>query len=233
MILLLTRPHPQGERFAREFTARFGPAIPVIQSPVLGIVPRGGRLDVTGVSGLIFTSANAVACFAPLCSDRRPFAYCVGARTASAARRIGLPVAATASDADAIVARILKIGPEGRMLHLRGEHTRGNVAARLTSAGQLCETQVLYDQVSQGLNRPALDALSADGAVLLPLFSPRTASIVSEATGDAKAPLLLATMSPAVTLAWRGPAPQALCEAATPDANAMLDALKKLMDANL
>lgn len=231
MSLLLTRPRAQGQRFADAFAARFGDEIPVIESPVIEIVPRDVAPDLDGIAGLIFTSSNAVDCFASIIADRRIPAFCIGGRTAEAARAIGLAAQEVGPDADALVRRLAARPPGGRLLHLRGAHARGQVAQRLSAAGQPCNEQVIYDQVSRPLSGPAKDLLAGTAPVLLPLFSPRSAALVSEAAREAAAPLALATMSRAVTEAWHGPAPALIGQAEQPEAAAMLDVLARLIDA--
>ncbi|WP_460257411.1 uroporphyrinogen-III synthase [Actibacterium sp. D379-3] len=233
MTLLLTRPGAQGERFARDFAARFGGGIRVILSPLQRIAPRAVVPDLAGVTGLIFTSANAVTCFADLCADRRFPAYCVGARTAQAARQIGLDAVECGPDAAGLVVSLSAQNPGGRLLHLRGAHARGAVAETLTKAGQPCDDLVVYDQISQKLSLPARQALAGTAPVLLPLFSPRSATLMAQAAQGAPAPLALAALSPAVREAWTGPTPIADALAARPDTPAMLDALSRLIDAVL
>ena len=229
--LLLTRPHAQAERFATEFVERFGNLIPIISSPILQIVTREAEIGLDGVSGLIFTSENGVRAFRALAADRRFAAYCVGSRTTQAARNLGLRAREVGADASSLVNYLTANPPGGKLVHLRGANTRGDVAKRLTAAGQRCEQQVLYDQTPQQLSQNALAALAGDVPVLLPIFSPRSAMLLSEVAQNARAPLAIATMSEAVTNAWTGPKPKFLKQAHHPDSDAMLDALGWLIDA--
>ena len=230
--LLLTRPRPQAERFAQAFAERFGPAIRIVISPLLRIEPQQGALPpLSDYSGLVFSSRNGVQSLAGMSDDRRLPAYCVGARTAEAARAIGLRAEFCGADADALVARLAQAAPGGRLLHLRGAHARGGIAERLSASGQPCDEAVIYDQIPQKLSPEALDLLTGEGLVLLPLFSPRSARLAAQATAGATAPLALASMSRAVTEAWAGPLPVLLRQAAHPDAAAMLDALGALIAA--
>lgn len=229
--LLLTRPRPQAERFAEAFAERFGPAIRIVISPLLRIEPQGALPPLSGYSGLVFSSRNGVQSFAGMSDDRRLPAYCVGARTAEAARAIGLRAEFCGADADALVARLAQAPPGGRLLHLRGAHARGGIAERLSASGQPCDEAVIYDQIPQKPAPEALDLLAGEGLVLLPLFSPRSARLAGQAMTGATAPLALASMSRAVTEAWEGPLPVLLRQAAHPDAAAMLDALGALIAA--
>ncbi|MGC9369389.1 MAG: uroporphyrinogen-III synthase [Paracoccaceae bacterium] len=229
--LLLTRPRPQAERFAQAFAERFGPDIGIVIAPLLRIDPVGALPDLSGYSGLVFSSQNGVRAFAGMSSDRRLPAYCVGTRTAGAAQAIGLRAEVCGADADALVARLAGAAPGGRLLHLRGAHARGEIAARLSAAGQPCDAAVIYDQIPQGLTPEALDLLGRRGVVLLPLFSPRSAKLAGEACAGATATLAVAAMSGAVAQAWDGPVPALMEQAGTPDAEGMLAALGALIAA--
>lgn len=229
--LLLTRPRPQAERFEQIFAERFGPNIAVVLSPLLRIEPAGTLPPLSGYSGLIFTSQNGVQAFAGRSEDRRLPAYCVGARTAEAAQAIGLRAEFCGADADALVARLAESPPGGHLLHLRGAHARGRIAARLSASGQPCDEAVIYDQVPQDLSPKAQELLGGEGLVLLPLFSPRSAKLAGEAVRGAHAPLAIAAMSKAVTEVWEGPVPSLLRLARSSDAVGMLDALGALIAA--
>jgi uroporphyrinogen-III synthase len=60
-----------------------------------------------------------------------------------------------------------------------------------------CADLVVYDQQAQPLTDAALRRLAANGPVVVPLFSPRTAKLFS-AAGPFAAPLHLIAMSDAV-----------------------------------
>ncbi|MFV2038572.1 MAG: uroporphyrinogen-III synthase, partial [Paracoccaceae bacterium] len=81
----------------------------------------------------------------------------------------------------------------------------------------------VYDQVEQDLSAAAVQVLGGARPVILPLFSPRSASIVARAARacGATAPLRLIGLSAAVLAAWDGPAPVAAVSVAEPTAGAM------------
>ncbi|MEX5727936.1 uroporphyrinogen-III synthase [Rhodovulum iodosum] len=229
-MLLLTRPEAQSARFAAAFRARFGCDIDILTAPVMTIAPTGAQLALDGVSGLIFTSENGVSAFAETHEARDLTAYCVGDRTANAARAAGFTAFSSRGTAEDLMADLIAAPPEGRLMHLRGAHARGNVADRLTAAGIPTREAVIYDQHAQPLPDAALDAAAAARLTLLPLFSPRSAALVGAWLAESPARLALIYMSPAVRDAWAGPAPVAAEMAAAPDAEAMLDALGKLIE---
>ena len=65
-----------------------------------------------------------------------------------------------------------------RLLHISGEHTRGNIASRLEQAGQSCAHAIAYQQEALSLSPQALASFKRGKPVILPLFSPRTAQLL-------------------------------------------------------
>jgi uroporphyrinogen-III synthase len=226
--LLLTRPQAQAERFALAARSRLG-VLNVVISPLIEIVPRSKVVVPKGVAGLIFTSENGLAAFAALSARRGLPVWCVGGRTAAAARAAGFDRVRSAGpaggDAEALLRLLLADAPRGPLLHLRGAHARGDLAARLTAAGLPCDEAVIYDQRALGLNAPARAALSGAGTVLLPLFSPRSVRLFLDDCGVVGARLVPVAISSAAAAPWQAVRPEPVTVAARPDAAAMLDAL--------
>ncbi|MDF3855397.1 uroporphyrinogen-III synthase [Paracoccus sp. P2] len=213
-ILLLTRPEPASRRFAAE-VAPLG--LEVLISPVLRIRPvvhDAARL--AAAQGLVFTSVNAVP--AAGAGRGRP-AICVGPATAEAAQAAGFDVTEGPGDAARMLPMLDGLG-EG-WLHPHGAH----VAKVLPVPGM-----VVYDQLPEPLNAVALAALAGRAPVILPLFSPRSARLLSGQAAGARAPLWLAPISPAARDAWQGPAARCV-PAPTPDAEGVLRAIQRLLAA--
>jgi len=225
-LILLTRPRAASERFAKLIESRMGD-VPVVIAPLMEIAPTVTGLSLEGVAALVFTSAAGVEVFGDLTERRNLPAWCVGDRTASAAREIGLKALSAGGNADALIDLIAEARPTGRLLHLHGAHVRGDVAERLTQAGLRAEGRAIYDQTS--LQPPAefLTLLRREGPVILPLFSPRSAGLVAEAVNGAKvrATLHVIAMSPAVAEAVPSGFAQDVQLADSPDAQAMIRAL--------
>lgn len=212
-VLLLTRPEPASRRFAAE-AAHLG--LETIIAPILRIAPVGhdGKL-LAQARGLVFTSAHAVPAAGP--GRGRP-AICVGPATAGAARAAGFEV--TEGPGDALRMLPLLAGLDEGWLHPHGAH----VAKRLPVPGM-----VVYDQLPQPLTEPALKALAGRAPVILPLFSPRSARLLSLRAAEARAPLWLVPISPAAEAEWRA-AQARLAVAPTPDAAGILRAIATLLD---
>ena len=211
-LLLLTRPEPASRRFAAQ-AAHLG--LPVIVAPVLRIVAVAhdvGRLQ--AARGLVFTSAHAVPAAGP--GRCRP-AICVGPATAEAARAAGYDV--TEGPGDALRMMPLLDELDEGWLHPHGAH----VGKRLPVPGM-----VVYDQLPQPLGAAAHDALAGAGPVILPLFSPRSARLLSDRLDGARAALWLVPISPAAADQWQRPYARMIV-ADQPDATGILRGIEALL----
>jgi uroporphyrinogen-III synthase len=195
--ILLTRPAVQSQRFARELRAVVPFALRITISPLMRPVLMPDAVPGGQVGGLIFTSETGVQAYAaqPLRIASR--AYCVGDRTARAARAAGLHVVSANGDAEALIALIKARAPLGPLLHLRGRDARGDIAPRLTAAGVPTTAVVVYDQQSCPLTPAAIRLLRGHTPVIVPLFSPRSAHLFA-ASVEPAAPLRIVAMSRAV-----------------------------------
>lgn len=198
--ILLTRPAPQSARFAAALgrPCLISPLIaPRFLSPVL---PRAEALILTSETG-----AEAAARLVP-----PGLAFCVGDRTAEVARGLGFEVRSARGDAEALIALILS-HPPLTLLHARGREARGEVAARLTAAGRPTAEAVVYAQEPRPLSPEAEVLLARAPFVLVPLFSPRSATLLAAEVRRLSAParLRVVAMSAAVAEAARDldPAP--------------------------
>ncbi len=236
MILLLTRPAAQSARFATQVRARFGDRFRIVIAPVLDIVERPAACVLTqdatweGVGALAFTSENAVAVFARHAVERRFPAYCVGARTAEAARGIGLEALQGPGEARGLVRLIARHPPEGRLLHLGGVHLARDLVADLADLGIAAAYLAVYDQQPRPLTDEARTCLSGPAPVLVPMFSPRSARLLAPELSRARAELRLAAISPAVAEAGQVQSGARMEVAPTPDADAMLDLIQRLSE---
>ncbi len=223
--LLLTRPLPQSERFA-ELIGETLADLRVVISPVLRIV-RVETPDLRDGEDIVLTSASALDVIdtAPLVGRT---AYCVGDRTAAAAKAAGLHAVSADGDADALVRLIRSAPPGGGLVHLRGRHGRGDVADRLAATGLTVREVVVYDQQPVPLSPEARALLGDTEPVILPLFSPRSAALLSEAVPDPAAPMAIVAISDAAAKAWNGPSPARRVVAGRPNAQAVLDAIRTI-----
>ncbi len=222
--ILLTRPRDASDRFAARLRAE-GIVAPLVISPVLRIEPCEAEIPEKMV-GAIFTSMNGVAS----AEGRELPAWCVGAATAEAARAKGWRAMAAGGDAESLLRRILADAPEGPLVHFRGEHARGNVAARLVARGIEATEIVVYRQKAQPLNAEAEALLGREKPLILPLFSPRSAAQVAKA-GPYRAPLFIVAISDAVASEVERLAPRQVIVTPEPDAEFMVAGIKQFADA--
>lgn len=221
--LLLTRPERQATRFATACRAAIGVDIPVVISPVIEIVPRALTVNLRNFDGVVLTSENAVAVLAQITEVRGVAAFCVGDRTAEIARGYGMIAKSAKGNASDLVRMIARDKPRGVLLHAHGAHTRGEVAEKLGDLDLRIETACIYDQRAVSLSQDAHKLLVQNGRVILPLFSPRTAALVSAEIQQTQAHLYVVALSNAVKDAWKGQMPQKFTVADQPNAPHMID----------
>ena len=225
---LLTRPLAQSDRFAAALSARFGDRLAVTTSPLIAPAFLSPQIPARAYAALILTSETGALSVAR--SENLPArAYCVGDRTAAAATGLGLTARSAKGDAASLVALILSSGDRGPFLHLRGRDAAGDIAATLSAAGLPTDEVVTYDQRPQPLSPAARALLDGADPVLLPLFSPRTASLLAD-QGPFRAPLWVAALSPAVAQAAARLHPVRQATADAPNADALLTAISTFID---
>ena len=227
-VLLMTRPRGQAEQFVADLRAS-GAEVEVVYAPLLDIALTGPLPAQDRWAGLIFTSVHGVRAWVALGGRTDIPAFAVGERTARAARDAGLRVTSADGNADTLISLLLDRNPRTPLLHVRGTHSRGDVARRLKQAGLPAQEAIVYDQREQDQPAKAISVLSGDRPVVAPLFSPRTAALFGKL--PIKAPLLVAGMSEAVVNAL-GPVHIWKLEIASrPDSQAMQAAVRELLEA--
>lgn len=199
--LLLTRPEAQSRAFG-ELVEAAHPGAEIVISPLLRIEPTLPQ-RLPEAEALIFTSQNAVAEYTALSPAEGRAAYCVGPRTAEAARAVGFAAHSGGQNAEALIHHIRQQNPTASLLHPTGRHRRGDVAARLRQSGLDAREIVVYDQLEQDLSVRAKALLASQWPVVVPLFSPRTAEIFCAQTGAAPLARVIC-MSDAVRAAVTG-----------------------------
>ncbi len=178
--------------------------------------------------GLIFSSANAVNAAKSLNVDRNLPAFCVGPVTSAAATQVGWSARMVGATAEELVASLLQLRPESPLLHLRGEHSRGNVAQRLTELGLTTHERPVYQQHLLPLTPRAEEAAAGNRPVIAPIFSPRTARQFAD-MWCGSAPLWLAAISEATAEPLRTLTYRRMRIANEPSPEKMTEAVKKLV----
>lgn len=230
-VILLTRPKKQSDRFTVLCQQVLGAQQPILQSPLLKIEILPLPPTKSECEALIFSSENGVLAYVRANGRTDLPAYCVGDRTAKTATEAGLRAHCANGSADDLVQLVQASGIQGKMLHIHGEHTRGDIAERL---GEKTSGVVGYRQISQPINKAALTALACTEKIILPMFSPRTAELFFGAGETIIAPLYVIAMSNAVKNAVIGsnfPKNARIETTDTPDADAMLRTIKRYIAA--
>ncbi|QYK41973.1 MAG: uroporphyrinogen-III synthase [Paracoccaceae bacterium] len=223
--ILLTRPAAQGMRFARDLLARL-PGAEILHSPLLAPAFLSPPQPAAMPDAVIFTSETGVEAARRLGWPLPDRAWCVGDRTAAVATAAGFRARSAGGDAAALVGLLLAGPRSGRLLHLRGADSRGEVAATLAAAGIPTDEAIIYEQRAQPLLPAARAWLDQTRKVIVPLFSPRTAQLFAAEASRARAPLHIAALSDAVAAA--APPAARVSVAARPDAAAMSDLIDSL-----
>jgi uroporphyrinogen-III synthase len=182
MRLLLTRPREDAEALAETLRARGHE--PLI-APVMDVrFFDGAPLPLTGIQGVIATSANGVRALSRRVQRRDITLYAVGPQTTEAARAEGFSHVVNADgDAQALVEIIAREAkPEaGPLLHAAGAETTGRLKQSLNGMGFELEAPVLYEAIAmQALSDAAAEALTAGTLDGVLLFSPRSAKIFAD-----------------------------------------------------
>ncbi|MCZ0811212.1 MAG: uroporphyrinogen-III synthase [Pseudomonadota bacterium] len=227
--ILITRPGRVGAEFAERLEAQLDGDVTVVLSPLMRIEHCGALPQMAGYRTLIFTSRHGVEAYVAKGGRCDLPAFGVGEATAQAAREAGMNVTACGGDARDLIAQLLSAGVTAPCLHLRGTHAASDIATLLSSAGLETDEAVIYRQLPEPLTQVARTILAGAEPVLVPLFSPRSARLFfGQACGAA--PLLVAAISRNAAAAVPDDRVAAIEIAHAPSADAMLDAIKKLLD---
>ncbi|MFZ5963645.1 uroporphyrinogen-III synthase [Thalassococcus sp. BH17M4-6] len=225
----MTRPADRSEAFVTALRAEVGTGFASVVSPLIGLQTTGPLPDMGAMRGVIFTSASAVDAFRALGGTPLDPCFVVGAATAAAARSAGFEPVSADGDVEDLIALIMARSTAGPLMHLRGAHSRGELAKRLSSAGIETHEAVIYDQPLLSLTAEAAAALDGPGPVIVPLFSPRTAARFAESAPRLTSAWIVA-MSGAVAETLAQTPPIRLCVAARPTGSEMLKMVAMLMD---
>ncbi len=225
-VLILTRPAPNAYAFLDMIAPVLLARVTVLISPLLRISGTGTPVDMQGIDGVIFTSANGPA-FAPEGGGRT--AFCVGAKTTQAAEAKGWRAQMLGQTADELIEAVINKRPKGPLLHISGQHQRGDIARRLSDAGIKTTAVNVYDQTLLPLTPQAKSALTGGKPCIAPLFSPRTATQFARECDDLRHVIVIA-LSPAVADALGDKHPQQLLIADEPTANSMRLVLETVVD---
>jgi uroporphyrinogen-III synthase len=137
-------------------------------------------VDLRGVQGVMFTSANGARAYAAATDARALPVYAVGDRTADAARTSGFTTVHSAKgDVNSLAALVrAKTRPDdGALVHPAGSAVAGDLAGMLGAVGYEVRRVVLYEaRTATSLSVEASTALRAGGVDMILFYSPRSAA---------------------------------------------------------
>ena len=210
--ILVTRAQPGADETAEALRRR---GHHPIVSPALTLAPVAPAPEFTlsGLQGLLFTSANGVRAFAERCDERALTAWCVGPATDAAAREAGFRDRRCAhGDATALAELVRTTGdPDaGALLHVANAAAAGRLAARLREAGFEVRFAPLYTPQPAQAFTPEAEAALKHGTLAGVLFHSTKGAAAFAALADAvdlsathAVAVSEAAFAPVSGLAWR------------------------------
>ena len=227
--VLVTRSEPgASETAARLKALGFTPIV----EPLFAIAPI--EVALPPFDALAFTSANGVRRTAAISPRRDAKVFCVGRRTAEAARDAGFAdVRSADGDVVSLGDLILEEFQTGtRLLHAGNEESRGDLVARLLAAGVTAQFVAMFR--AEPVDKPGpelarhLGGEPAFAAVLI--HSPRAATILAQLlqAGPGRRPIRVAAISDAAATPLTDLA-HTIAIASAPTEDALLSALAGLV----
>jgi uroporphyrinogen-III synthase len=243
MAVLVTRPHPDDETTAAGLRAR---GFEVLQAPMLRLEPVAFSDDMDAHYGaVIVTSANALRGIEPHLKGHRLLElplFAVGEHTASAARRAGFTHVISANGAaaglrDLVLARVKtkQLKKASALLYLAGADLARDLAGELGGHGLRVVTQTTYRMSPvASLPREVCDAFAANRIEAVLHYSQRSARAFLDAAraGGVEISALAipqCCISPAVASVVRDAGAAQVVVAASPDENALFEALDRAL----
>jgi uroporphyrinogen-III synthase len=243
MAVLVTRPHPDDETTAASLRAR---GFDVLRAPMLRFEPVAVHEDMNArYSAVIVTSANALRGVEPLLKGHRMLElplFAIGDHTAAAARRAGFTHVVSANgDAanlrDLVLARLRakELKKASTLLYLAGAEIARDLASELEESGFRVVTQTTYRMIAvKSLPSEARDAFAANQVEAVLHYSQRSARAFLDAARAAGVEISALAIpqcciSATVASVVRDAGATQVVVAATPDENALFEALERAL----
>jgi uroporphyrinogen-III synthase len=243
MAVLVTRPHPDDETTAAGLRAR---GFDVLRAPMLRFEPVAFHEDMNArYSAVIVTSANALRGIEPHLKGHRMLElplFAVGEHTAAAARRAGFTHVVSANgDAanlrDLVLASLKakELKKASTLLYLAGAEIARDLASELEESGFRVVTQTTYRMIAvKSLPRETCDAFAANQVEAVLHYSQRSARAFLDAARAAGVEISALAipqccLSATVASVVRDAGATQVVVAATPDENALFEALERAL----
>ena len=247
MSILVTRPHPDNEATAENLRAR---GHVVLLAPVLKFEPVAFHDESeAGYSAIIVTSANAIRAVAPRLRDlgllELPL-FAVGEHTASAAREFGFAdVIVAGGDAASLRDKVMQsarnkvLKKKSTLLYLAGADLSRDLGGELGAEGFSVVTQTTYRMAPvKLLPRDVCDGFATHGIEAVLHYSRRSARAFLDAARDEGVEISALAipqccLSETIASVLREAGASQVLVAATPDENALFDALERALRTRL
>lgn len=222
-ILLLTRPEADSLRFLEAMPDRVRAGCDVVVAPLFRIVSTGA--DVPEDGEIILSSTNGLPASKPRYGR---VAWCVGENTALNAKSAGLDARLAGRNAAELVERLSDLSPR-LLVHLRGQHSRGDIAGNLSKAGHDVREVITYVQAEEDWPPEIVQRLGHATCVVAPVFSPRSGRLLAERVPDFKV-LHVVAMSNSVANDLNFVDSRHILVASEPDMDAMILSTSHMLD---
>ncbi|SFN99312.1 uroporphyrinogen-III synthase [Bradyrhizobium sp. Ghvi] len=247
MSILVTRPHPDNEATAENLRAR---GHEVLLAPVLKCEPIAFHDESeAGYGAIIVTSANAIRAVAPKLRDlglaELPL-FAVGEHTASVARQAGFTdVVVAGGDAASLRDKVMQsagdkvLKKKSALLYLAGADLSRDLGGELGADGFSVVTQTIYRMAPvKVLPREVCEGFAAHGIEAVLHYSRRSARAFLDAARDEGVEISALAipqccLSETVASVLRDAGASQVLVAASPDENALFDALERALRTRL
>ena len=247
MSILVTRPHPDNEATAENLRAR---GHEVLLAPVLKCEPVAFHDESeAGYGAIIVTSANAIRAVAPKLRDlglaELPL-FAVGEHTASVARQAGFTdVVVAGGDAASLRDKVMQsardkvLKKKSPLLYLAGADLSRDLGGELGADGFSLVTQTIYRMAPvKVLPREVCEGFAAHGIEAVLHYSRRSARAFLDAARDEGVEISALAipqccLSETVASVLRDAGASQVLVAASPDENALFDALERALRTRL
>jgi len=175
--VLVTRPRFDAERTAEKLAVL---GYEALLDPVIEIEPLPFAAEASGISALVFTSANAARVAGMQNALKHSPVFAVGERTAEVAREAGFEIAGVAvGDVNTLGKLIVaKLSTGQKVLHLAGEDRAGDLPGYLSRNGITSEVGIVYRaRASEALRPETVSAFRSNGVEGVLHYSERSAAI--------------------------------------------------------
>ena len=171
--IIITRPEIDSQRLAR-YINEIDTTLHIMISPLHEIIFTHVQLNLNDYQGIIFTSENAVRALSRQNIPHSLTAYCIGQRTAIAAKNIGFMPYSADNSAESLVRLVAKMQPKGNLLYARGKTVSTDLAKSLLHHNICINELIVYEQQPCPLSDRS-HKLLGNSSCLVVLYSVNTA----------------------------------------------------------